>query len=820
MSLTEERKQLQQRINNRDARKKVRQHHDALQSEEVKASGILGVARLKEKGVITMETRRMVRRLGKENVPDAKIDAVIHIVGEGLGVEVDGHIDPRSVGRIIAEGGIASEIQIVDELKPENCEGFTFSADGTAIRHRTFESHHVTMLAPSYESDNEERTFKTRLFGITNAVDHKSETQLQGIKTVSGSYYALYNMCTLGIDNPVDYDTFAALMDGLGSDHAEDMKKLARLLEVWKVDSKKILRGKAIWSEGADAEGIALLAKAGREAIDALGGLEAFNGMSREEQEKIDEETVRTVWKSIGGKAWDEMTMEERETAGRFVYAGCCMHKELNSVKGGDKALRAYWATVPEAERPVKLMNSGLTVAAKAGAVKEAEEHATGGATKLTSLAGMIFKHKDDKKGQQDFYRMFFEEKLGYAWRFPDTSNTRFQSHCAASAELIVHLPLYLQFLLVVRDKKKEKAFNHLESNVFKGLKDVGTLTEMSVFAFYEESLSKKYMEKVRRGASERANALDLGPLHDKVKAHCRKIIADPQLLLRGDEDDYKGATLDGTPWDRPDVIYAIHRLSKLLPHLEQCIKVFFSGALETWERLTSEYAPDGAISKLSTAERDRIFINATNNHNEGSLGTARIAVRRSGNIATRTISAKTMYARNGTEGFIQKRLPRKKDWGVLMKEARRRDASGINRRQRHDEIAQSMARIENERHIREENLQKKKVEDDRIANLTPVLDLAVLQKNVKDQLKWHRRINPTTVLETTLTNKMHRDELLIHLISVVKSFKTQSPTLPEQSQSPATPQRDQNVEMSWEEREELLDAAMDEVAIGADSEA
>ena len=57
----------------------------------------------------------------------------------------------------------------------------------------------------------------------------------------------------------------------------------------------------------------------------------------------------------------------------------------------------------------------------------------------------------------------------------------------------------------------------------------------------------------------------------------------------------------------------------------------------------------------------------------------------------------------------------------------------------------------------------------------------------------------------------MHREELLIHLISVVKSFKTRSPTLPGQAQSPTIPQMDQTVEMSWEEREELLDAAMDE---------
>lgn len=74
-------------------------------------------------------------------------------------------------------------------------------------------------------------------------------------------------------------------------------------------------------------------------------------------------------------------------------------------------------------------MNHDNTAAATAGASAAKDRAAKvsqGGAVKLTSLAGALFHHKDDKKGHQDFLRIFFEaaEAIGYAIKFPDTSNT------------------------------------------------------------------------------------------------------------------------------------------------------------------------------------------------------------------------------------------------------------------------------------------------------------------------------------------------------------------------------------------------------------
>ena len=129
------------------------------------------------------------------------------------------------------------------------------------------------------------------------------------------------------------------------------------------------------------------------------------------------------------------------------------MHKELNAVKGGDVAMGLFW-TAAGLVPPVKLMNKDNARAAASGsstAKTNAESVSQGGGTKLTSLAGAIFNHKDEKKGQGDSFQIFFERMIRYMIRFPDTSNTRYQSHCQAASELLVHREFYIQFLEQVR---------------------------------------------------------------------------------------------------------------------------------------------------------------------------------------------------------------------------------------------------------------------------------------------------------------------------------------------------------------------------------
>ena len=106
--------------------------------------------------------------------------------------------------------------------------------------------------------------------------------------------------------------------------------------------------------------------------------------------------------------------------------------------------------------------------------------------------------------------------KLGYQVPFPDTSNIRYHSHCNAASELLVHLPLYKEFLELVRDKKESGTFNYMEQNIYKALYDIPTLTELAALSLYSQSICIIYMKQVR--SNPKTSALDLGPLHDDVK--------------------------------------------------------------------------------------------------------------------------------------------------------------------------------------------------------------------------------------------------------------------------------------------------------------
>ena len=80
------------------------------------------------------------------------------------------------------------------------------------------------------------------------------------------------------------------------------------------------------------------------------------------------------------------------------------MYKEMNSVKGGNTALVAWWVEAGLLGL-IKLMNKDNVATAAASpsrACDRVEDVSQARGVKLASLAGAIFHHKDNKKGQQD----------------------------------------------------------------------------------------------------------------------------------------------------------------------------------------------------------------------------------------------------------------------------------------------------------------------------------------------------------------------------------------------------------------------------------
>jgi hypothetical protein len=162
-----------------------------------------------------------------------------------------------------------------------------------------------------------------------------------------------------------------------------------------------------------------------------------------------------------------------------------------------------------------------------------------------------------------------------------------------------------------------------MESNLWKALHDPATLSELAILALYGEAVSYPYIKAIRSASEsgEKQNMLDLGPLHQKVSTHIQTIITNPfNLLCENPSSDI--ASLEGDEWQHPGIFKSIHELS--LPHLEDLLVAFFTGADETWTRFTSEFAPGGLIDAATTEERDLAWMPATNDENEGALGSFR----------------------------------------------------------------------------------------------------------------------------------------------------------------------------------------------------
>ncbi|KAI0039142.1 hypothetical protein FA95DRAFT_1453394, partial [Auriscalpium vulgare] len=387
----------------------------------------------------------------------------------------------------------------------------------------------------------------------------------------------------------------------------------------------------------------------------------------------------------LGKEAYGDLPEEKKRELDLFIWCGCCMHKELNSVKGGNRAMQEFWTThnipgpIPLANRDNAVTLEGIAEGAEAltAAEMRAQEVTSCGGVKTAELAGALFNHKDDKKGAQDTYRNYLHEHYNRRTKFPDTSNTRYQSYCEAAAEILVYRSGLVEFLKLIKDKKTTRTLNHMEQNVYNALLDMPTLTELAVLVLYAQSITHPYMRVVRGSDSGDSNMLNYGPFHREVLNFIKKLIADPGLLLARDATAATGA-MDGLQWHRPEAMYAVRALAPRLPHLEGALVAFLRGALTTWERFTSEFAPGGLIDLATASERERAWMPATNDANEGALGSFRLHARTKPNSTIHAYNAQATYTHNDTEAFMTAVFIQPDDHLHLMRQARALDSSGL----------------------------------------------------------------------------------------------------------------------------------------------
>ena len=155
------------------------------------------------------------------------------------------------------------------------------------------------------------------------------------------------------------------------------------------------------------------------------------------------------------------------------------------------------------------------------GDAKElAEADSTGGVIKFASLMGCLLNNKNDKKGYHDTFRDWVRETRNRGLTFPDTSNTRYSSYLDACSEVLAHFETYVEFFKYIRGLRSYVGHNSMEDNIWNGLQDKCTLTEMAVMVLYQEAISHPYIIAVRGPGLTGSNALDNGPLLQSVVDH------------------------------------------------------------------------------------------------------------------------------------------------------------------------------------------------------------------------------------------------------------------------------------------------------------
>ncbi|KZV98528.1 hypothetical protein EXIGLDRAFT_669372 [Exidia glandulosa HHB12029] len=644
---------------------------------------------LKQKGIVPKNIRRISRNLvALCGVSAARVSTAIGVFARGLGFRVYGSISARQVGRHIREGGQLARLQMV--MAARKAKSATVACDGMTHKGRNYTAQNLHIVS---ETGNIRKYF----CGLISSPNHTSETQTAEWKSFFTRLKEIWNKCPLGTHAPMAMHHFTRLIRGMNSDHAADQHKTARLIMEWCQATDREARGNDILVSLPPTELLAVLCENLPRHIDRIGGAAVYQLMSAEERQAVYDEMYRELSIKLGQEAFEQLPASVKRAVDLFVWCGCCMHKDLNATKGGNVSLMAFWAAagIPG---PAKLMNKEQVAASASSdseAVLRSELAAGAGGVKLAMLCGLLFKNKSDKLGQHESFRIFFESRVGRILAYPGTSNNRFQSYLLAA------------------------------------------------IALYAEAISYPYMREVRGPQRTESNALNLGPLHEKLIQHCKDIIANPDLLLSLDApSNYAAGALDGNQWEHPEIVFAVHQRMHEYPHLRGALVAFFTGALEVWERFAAEYRTGGVIDTLSDSERADIFMPNTNDACEGAVGDGRQDMRANGNITLATHNAKSMMRLNGTDEFIETLSD-----DVLAhfrREARVEDAMGLARQERARHTEERL-RVQRERREKEE---KQKAAQDalnrRLDSVELCLEIDTMRgwtnNKIDDQLDWHRR--------------------------------------------------------------------------------
>ncbi|KAG8736414.1 hypothetical protein FRC10_009332, partial [Ceratobasidium sp. 414] len=349
-------------------------------------------------GTICPEARTMLRQLACENVAAERILSIINAVSVALGVTVVGTFSVCSVSRIVLEGLVEAQIQVATEI--HQVDALSISGNGTSIKNQQYESKSISLPLHTVQQSlhiatpaNPEIPPVLRTLSVHKSTSHTTQSQLTGWIFVIDSCFGLLARSPSGQASAGSSNVFASKLRGMLSDHASDQKLLYEILTKWKQNCDRKTRGTLALQEMSRDDQLQALSKQLEEAYEHIGSQEA---PTLDQQRTL----IHNAWLAlallIGETEFQKLTKEEKLDVDFIAWTGCCMHKELNAVKGSAAAMGAAWGKLCW-NPPIPLQNKYEQKESSAG-----DEKAPRGGVKLTSLDGAVMNHKDEKKGYHE----------------------------------------------------------------------------------------------------------------------------------------------------------------------------------------------------------------------------------------------------------------------------------------------------------------------------------------------------------------------------------------------------------------------------------
>ena len=243
-------------------------------------------------------------------------------------------------------------------LTKMNSIAITISSDGTTNRDIPWESRHI------YVRDSMENTPQKLSLGPGRATNHTSDSQATGWKKEWDEALSAYNQSPLGQKAKVNPLDFGRKLTGMVTDHAPDQLKLAGLLQEWKVECDREMRGyQASLSVPVD-DLVAMVTEENEMMMRNVGGLEGWSRLIPKVQGDLAEGVLRQCRIRLGEQVYQALAEEDRRLTDLFIWSGCGMHKDLNAVKGGYKRMATVWSK-PGALPPINLFNKEKAAAAR-----------------------------------------------------------------------------------------------------------------------------------------------------------------------------------------------------------------------------------------------------------------------------------------------------------------------------------------------------------------------------------------------------------------------------------------------------------------------